>query len=144
MADPLDAQRWRTLQSAMRLRLGGQAFRLLVVMLRTAQRVPQSTHQQRGLLSWPSTAEIRAESGLSSSSVHFARQELIAAGILSRDPGHRQNGCEPVAIYQINPIPKVTAEARSAAKARRRRQRSRTEQKRQSEARREIVFQRAQ
>jgi hypothetical protein len=127
----LDVERWHVLYLAMRCRLGGQAFRLLITMLR---HVDSTSWETKGtLVAWPSTKEINLEAGLSSSSIHFARQELLAAGLLSKHPGHQQGGGDPIAIYKINRKVAGTAEARVAAKARRLRQQSRTQQKRASE-----------
>jgi hypothetical protein len=130
----LESVRWQTLYLAMRSRLSGSAFRLLLVMLRC---VDETTWQDRGvLIAWPSFAEILVESGLSQCSITRGREELVAARILSRAPGCRRGGCDPVAIYRIKParrehgrsacgcqgLPQATAErhpdqARPAARA---------------------------
>jgi hypothetical protein len=123
----LDIERWQILYLAMRCRLGGQAFRLLITMLRHVD--PPSWEAKGTLVAWPSTREIELEAGLSSSSIWFAREELLAAGLLSKAPGHQQGGCDPIAIYKINRRVASTAEARATAKARRARQQSRTQQK---------------
>jgi len=122
---PLAEARWTAIYTAMRCRVGAQAFRLLVVMLRYAD--PVTWRGQRVLLTWPSTAEITAESGLSIGSIANAREELIAAGLIERAAGHKCAGDDPLALYSINRRVKNTREARAAARARRKRQQSQAE-----------------
>ena len=122
---PLAEARWTAIYTAMRCRVGAQAFRLLVVMLRYAD--PVTWRGQRVLLTWPSTAEITAESGLSIGSIANAREELIAAGLIERAAGHKCAGDDPLALYSINRRVENTREARAAARARRKRQQSQAE-----------------
>ena len=88
------------------------------------------------MISWWSTKEITAESGLSSSSIHFAREELLAAGLISKAEGRARGGCDPLAVYKIHRKVENTEEARAMAKARRERQQRGTQRKHASEARR--------
>jgi hypothetical protein len=134
MADvsALPGCRWSVLYTAsVRLRCGAQAIRLLAVMLRHCdEEAWRGSHE---MLTWPCEAEITAESGLSSSSIFFGRQELVAAGIIAKAPGHKRGGCDPTAVFRIVREAKATPEARAAAKARRKRQKSRTERKHETE-----------
>jgi hypothetical protein len=82
------------------------------------------------LVCWPSVAELRVEAGLSSTSIAHARLELIAAGLVAKAEGHQQAGADPVAVYRISVRPKVSEQARAAAKARRCRQQTWTERQR--------------
>jgi hypothetical protein len=132
----LDTARWWCLHLAMRCRLGATAFRLLIEMLRAVD--PAAWRVNRVLIAWPSRGDIEINTGLADGSITKARQELIAAGLISPAPGHRRAGCDPTACYRIHRAVRSTAESRAAAKARRQEQHRRTAQKKLSEQKREL------
>jgi hypothetical protein len=118
-----DVACWQIMYTAAtRCRVGASAMRMLAVMLRHASL--EEWRENARLLSWPSYAEFKREARLPHGSITHARQELIAAGLIQRAPGHQRGGDDPTACYCINPrVKDPIAAAAAAALIRKRRQR---------------------
>jgi hypothetical protein len=101
----LDSIRWQVVQLAtQRHRNGVQLrcapFKLLVSMLRHCQEHEWAVN--RRLLTWVSYKEVEQDTGLSPGTIGYARQQLVACGLVAPVDGmHKRGGADPTAVYEI-------------------------------------------
>jgi len=81
--------------------VGNAPLRMLKAMLRRAD--PEEYRCSAELISWPSHAELIAEARIGPSTVVGARQQLVAAGLLTHLPERSiMSSNDAISVYRIN------------------------------------------